>query len=281
MSQGILAYRYVIFSIVALIFIGTGQFFVYESSDEQAKNQDAQYTVKTSPIVYSPRIIDKYPHDPKAFTQGLVFENGYLYEGTGLYGKSSLRKTVLESGDVVQRFNLSARLFGEGITIVQDTLIQLTWRSHIGFVYERDSFKLIRIFQYPTEGWGITYDGKQLIMSDGTEHLYFLNPETYEISGKVSVYDDNGLITKLNELEYIKGLIYANVWQSSRIAIIDPLTGQVNGWIDLQELVRSAGGNNTTKTLNGIAYDQESDRLFITGKMWPDIYEIQLARSAD
>jgi glutamine cyclotransferase len=270
MSQNIIAFR-IISVIVAFIYVGSGQLFADVSKSEPATGAGS----------YSYEIVKTYPHDPKAFTQGLVFQGGYLYEGTGLYGKSSLRKTVLESGEVVQRFNLSARLFGEGITIVQDTLIQLTWRSHIGFVYERDSFKLIRIFQYPTEGWGITYDGKQLIMSDGTEHLYFLNPETYEISGKVSVYDDNGLITKLNELEYIKGLIYANVWQSSRIAIIDPLTGQVNGWIDLQELVRSAGGNNTTKTLNGIAYDQESDRLFITGKMWPDIYEIQLARSAD
>jgi glutamine cyclotransferase len=281
MSQRILDYRQVIFPIAALIFIGSGEFFAYGSCIEQTKNPGGQDTVETAPVVYSPRIIDKYPHDPKAFTQGLVFENGYLYEGTGLYGKSSLRKTVLESGDVEKRLNLPARLFGEGITIVQDKLIQLTWRSHVGFVYARDSFELIRIFQYSTEGWGITYDGKRLIMSDGTEHLYFINPETYEISGKVRVYDDNGFITKLNELEYIKGLIYANVWQSSRIAIIDPLTGQVNGWIELQELVRIAGGNNTTKTLNGIAYDEKSDRLLITGKMWPDIYEIRIAPSAD
>lgn len=236
---------------------------------------------KTTPVTYSYHVTKTYPHDPRAFTQGLAFENGFLYEGTGLYGKSSLRKIVLETGAVVQRFNLPPRLFGEGITIIRDKLIQLTWRSHVGFIYSRDSFKLIRIFQYSTEGWGITYDGKQLIMSDGSEHLYFINPETYEISGKVRVYDDKGFITKLNELEYIKGLIYANVWQSSRIAIIDPLTGQVNGWIELQELVRIAGGNNTTKTLNGIAYDEKSDRLFITGKLWPDIYEIRIAPSAD
>jgi glutamine cyclotransferase len=281
MSQNILASRQFIFLILALIYVGTGQLFAYESKSEPAKGPGSQNIIKPSPVIYVPRIIKTYPHDPQAFTQGLVFEDGYLYEGTGLYGKSSLRKTVLETGHVEQRLTLPSQLFGEGITIIQDKLIQLTWRSHVGFVYAKDSFKLIRIFQYSTEGWGITYDGKQLIMSDGTEHLCFINPGTYEISGKVRVYDDNGFITKLNELEYIKGLIYANVWQSSRIAIIDPLNGQVNGWIELQELVRIAGGNNTTKTLNGIAYDEKSDRLFITGKMWPDIYEIQIAPSAD
>ena len=198
-----------------------------------------------------------------------------------MYGASSLRKIVLESGHVQQKLALPSQFFGEGITIVQDTLIQLTWRSHVGFVYARDSFKMIRIFQYSTEGWGITYDGKQLIMSDGTEHLYFYDPEKYVLSGKVRVYDENGFITKLNELEHIKGLIYANVWQSSRVAIIDPLTGKVNGWIELEELVRIAGGNNTTKTLNGIAYDEQSDRLFITGKRWPYLYEIKLVPRTD
>ncbi|KPK02770.1 MAG: glutamine cyclotransferase, partial [Nitrospira bacterium SG8_35_4] len=219
----------------------------------------SQNTLKKSPVVYVPRIIKTYPHDPRAFTQGLAFANGYLYEGTGLYGASSLRKIALETGHIVQELALPSQFFGEGITIVQDRLIQLTWRSRIGFVYAEDSFKLTRMFQYSTEGWGITHDGRQLIMSDGTEHLYFINPETFEITGKLRVYDDRGFVTKLNELEFLKGQIYANVWQSSRIAIIDPLTGQVNGWIELQEIVRTAGGNNTTKTLNGIAYDGKKD----------------------
>ena len=252
MSQNILASRNVFFPIAAFIIIIIGQLVAYGSSDEQTAVQEGRNTLKKSAVIYVPRIIKTYPHDPHAFTQGLVFENGYLYEGTGRYGKSWIQKTVLETGHVEQQLSLSSQLFGEGITIVQDTLVQLTWRSRVGFVYAKDSFLLIRVFHYSTEGWGITYDGRQLIMSDGSEHLYFLSPETYEISGTVSVYDDTGIITKLNELEYIKGQIYANVWQSGRIAIIDPLTGQVNGWIDLQDLVRTAGGNNTTKTLNGI-----------------------------
>ena len=276
MSQNIVALQRIVFPLAALLFIGIGQLFAYGSSSGQTAIPDSQHALKKSPDIYIPRIIKTYPHDPRAFTQGLVFANGYLYEGTGLYGASSLRKVVLESGHVEQKLALPAQFFGEGITIVQDMLIQLTWRSHVGFVYARDSFKLIRMFQYSTEGWGVTYDGRKLIMSDGTEQLYFLNPETYEITGKVSVYDDTGFVTKLNELEFIKGQIYANVWQSSRIAIIDPLTGQVNGWIELQEIVRNAGGNNTAKTLNGIAYDEKRDRLLITGKQWPYLYEIRL-----
>jgi glutamine cyclotransferase len=279
MSQNIPVFRSIIFFIAALVLIDGGQLFGYGSKSEAGSG--SQNTVTTSPVIYEPRIMRTFPHDPQAFTQGLVFEDGYLYEGTGLYGKSSLRKIELETGDVVQAISLPNQFFGEGITIAQDKVVQLTWRSHIGFVYTLDRFKLLNAFHYATEGWGMTYDGEQFIMSDGTEHLYFLNPETYELSGKVRVYDDSGFVTKLNELEFIKGRIYANVWQSGRIAIIEPQTGEVKGWIELQELVRTAGGNNTTKTLNGIAYDKKSDRLFITGKMWSDIYEIRLSPSVN
>lgn len=277
-----LAARNVLFSITALIIINAGQIPSYGSESGPPAGLDRpQDASVTSPVIHRPGIISTYPHDPGAFTQGLVFEGGYLYEGTGLYGRSSLRKTVLETGNVVQKLDLPDRFFGEGITIVRDGVVQLTWRSRVGFVYARDSLQLVRAFRYSTEGWGITYDGRRLIMSDGTEYLYFLDPETYRMSGKIRVHDDHGFIKRLNELEFIKGRIYANVWQSGRIAVIDPETGRVSAWIELQELVKTAGGDNTTKTLNGIAYDKENDRLFVTGKMWPSIYEIERVPSED
>lgn len=276
-----LSSRYLVFFITVLILIDTGQCIAYASRDNRTAVTPGQNQIQKTPPVYAFKIIRAYPHDPRAFTQGLVFYDGYLYEGTGLYGQSSLRQTVLETGDAVQRLELPSGLFGEGITIVKDAVIQLTWRSHVGFVYARDNFGITRVFRYSTEGWGITYDGKQLIMSDGTEYLYFLHPETFEMTGKVRVYDDSGPVTKLNELEFIKGLIYANVWQSTHIAMIDPATGKVEGWIDLKELVRHAGGDNTEKTLNGIAYDATNDRLFVTGKRWPHIYEILLSTSPE
>lgn len=281
MSRNVLFVLYLIFSIAVFTFIGTGGIFVYASSEPRAADPAIRNSANNSPDIYEPEIIRSYPHDPEAFTQGIVFYRGHFYEGTGLYGKSSLRKTVLETGDVMQRIDLPSQLFGEGITVVKNALIQLTWRSRIGFVYDRESFELIRIFQYATEGWGITYDGRNLIMSDGSERLYFINPESFKTEGKVSVHDGDNFITKLNELEFIKGMIYANVWQTDHIAIIDPATGQVKGWIELEELVRAAGGDDTMKTLNGIAYDGKNDRLFVTGKMWPSIYEIRLVPSVD
>ena len=220
--------------------------------------------------LYTYNVINTYPHDKEAFTQGLVFANGFLYEGTGQYGSSSLRKVQLETGKVVQIYRLPKRFFGEGITIYRNHIIQLTWQSHTGFVYDKTSFNLLRKFSYPTEGWGITHDGKQLIMSDGTATLYFLDPETFEPIGTLQVHDANGPVKNINELEYIQGEIYANVWKQNRIARISPQTGEVIGWIDL-------GGLCTWKgVLNGIAYDNEHDRLFVTGKLWPYIYEIKL-----
>jgi glutamine cyclotransferase len=171
---------------------------------------------------------------------------------------------------------LPDRFFGEGITVFGDKLIQLTWRSGSGFVYDKWTFKLLRTFHYTTEGWGITHDGKRLIMSDGTEHLYFLNPETFRVTGHIEVIDNDSPITRLNELEYVRGEIYANVWRTNNIAIINPESGRVKGWIDLESLSHLAGGDKAVKTLNGIAYDSEKERLFVTGKLWPKIYEIDL-----
>jgi len=223
---------------------------------------------------YRFEVVNVYPHDEGAFTQGLVFQDGVLYEGTGLYGESTLRRVDLETGSVLQVRALPKEFFGEGITVFGDRIIQLTWQSHKGFIYDKHSFDLLQEFDYPTEGWGITHDGSRLIMSDGTASLYFLDPETFEKVGQVEVHD-NGLVTRLNELEYIDGSIYANIWLDDRIAIIDPQTGQVKGWLDLHGLrdLENVGAENV---INGIAYDADDDRLFVTGKNWSHLFEIKL-----
>ena len=229
----------------------------------------------TAPVLYTYDVIQVYPHDEDAFTQGLIFEDGILYESTGLYGHSTLRCIELETGEILRRYDLSSQLFGEGITIVDDKIIQLTWRSNRGFVYDKRSFDLLQEFGYPTEGWGITYDGDRLIMSDGTATLHFLDPETFEKVSQVEVHDATP-VAKLNELEYIHGEVYANIWQEDKIAIIDIQTGQVTAWIDLSGL-QDLEDRDTDNVLNGIAYDVEEDRLFVTGKRWPQLFEIKLA----
>jgi len=226
--------------------------------------------------VYSYEILNIYPHDRGAFTQGLVFEDGILYEGTGLRGRSTLRTVDLESGDVLKLHSLALPLFGEGVTVYGDRIFQLTWQSHIGFVYDKDTFELLQEFTYPTEGWGITHDGQRLIMSDGTSTLHFLDPETLDEIDRIGVYDQNGPVTRLNELEYIHGEVYANVWKTDRIARIDPQSGQVTGWIDLTGLLSEEDRDPPVDVLNGIAYDAENDRLFVTGKLWPKMFEIEL-----
>ena len=226
--------------------------------------------------VYSYNVVNTYPHDRSAFTQGLVFEDGVLYEGTGLNGRSTLRRVKLETGEVLQIHELPAQFFGEGVTVYGNDIIQLTWQSHVGFVYDRDSFELLQEFNYSTQGWGITHDGERLIMSDGTATLYFLDPETFEEIGRVGVYDNDGSVNRLNELEYVQGEIYANVWQTNCIARIDPQTGQVVGWIELKGLLTPEDRGEPVDVLNGIAYDAENARLFVTGKLWPKLFEIEL-----
>lgn len=231
--------------------------------------------------VYDYRIVNVYPHDRQAFTQGLVIEDGVFYEGTGLRGESSLRRVEPETGTVSQLLLLPDQFFGEGITIWEDRIIQLTWKSGVGFVYDKDSFELLDTFGYPTEGWGITHDGTKLIMSDGSSTLYFWDPETLEEVGQVQVHDDRGPVTMLNELEYVQGKIYANVWQTDRIAAIDPETGRVTGWIDLVGLLQPEDKVQQVDVLNGIAYDEDGDRLFVTGKWWPKLFEIDLISEAE
>jgi len=219
-------------------------------------------------------VVNIYPHDEDTFTEGLVFEDGFLYEGTGLYGNSSLRRVELETGKVLQVHALRNQFFGEGVAIVGDKIIQLTWESHRGFIYDKNTFDLLREFSYPTEGWGITYDGSRLIMSDGTANLYFLDPETFQRVGQVKVRDA-APVTGLNELEYVKGEVYANVWGEEEIAVINPQTGRVKAWIDLKG-IRGSENRDPDNVLNGIAYDSKGDRLFVTGKRWPWLYEIRL-----
>jgi glutamine cyclotransferase len=227
---------------------------------------------------FSYRIVNSYPHDRTAFTQGLVYDGGYLYEGTGLHGYSSLRKVELESGNILKMRKLDPRHFGEGITVLGNRIIQLTYRSRIGFVYEKSSFNLLRTFNYFGEGWGITHDGKCLIMSDGTSKLSFLDPETFGVVKTVVVHDYRGEITGLNELEFVEGEVFANIWEEDRIARIDPETGRITGWSELGELLAPADGGGFVDVLNGIAYDPLNHRLFVTGKLWPKIFEIELIR---
>ncbi len=227
----------------------------------------------TTAPTYGYEIVNTYPHDTGAFTEGLVYDGGYLYESTGLYGSSTLRRVDLETGTVLKSLALPNQYFGEGLAVIGDEIIQLTWRSNVGFVYNKESFALIREFTYPSEGWGLTYDGSRLIMSDGSSNLYFLDPTTFARLGQITVFDMNP-VSNLNELEYIKGKVYANVFGEDKIAVIDPKTGKVEAWIDLSSL--PGPKSIPDDVLNGIAYDSVSDRLFVTGKMWPNLYEIKL-----
>lgn len=246
----------------------------YASSLETGLNRAPIDTLGTT--LHSIRVVNVYPHDPDAFTQGLVFHKGYIYEGTGNLGQSSIRKVELKTGRVLKRQSLPAEHFGEGITICRNRLIQLTWQSHTAFVYDLQSFRLLQTFSYPTEGWGITCDGNYLIMSDGTAVLRFLDTRTYKTVKQIEVRDRGNNLPNINELEYIKGEIYANVWGTGYIVRISPHTGQVLGWIDLRDLYRYVGSGRNIDVLNGIAYDAKGDRLFVTGKYWPNLFEIRL-----
>jgi glutamine cyclotransferase len=229
--------------------------------------------VDREPVHYKYNVVNVYPHNKSAFTQGLVFEGGFLYESTGRYGQSTLRRVELETGNITQLHSLPDQFFGEGITIFEDKIVQLTWKSGKGFVYDRISFDLLQEFEYPTQGWGITHNGSALIMSDGTATLYFLDPETFQTIGQVEVHDEEP-VDDLNEVEYINGSVYANIWKKDQIAIINPETGQVTGWIDLSGINDSE--KTTENVLNGIAYDQNGNRLFVTGKRWSKLFEIEL-----
>ncbi|HEY6271155.1 MAG TPA: glutaminyl-peptide cyclotransferase [Terriglobales bacterium] len=232
---------------------------------------------ETKPVPeYSFKVVNVFPHDPAAFTQGLVYHDGFLYEGTGLNGRSSLRKVKLETGQVLQSTDLSQEFFGEGIAILNNEVFQLTWRSEAGFVYKLNDFSTLRRFSYSGEGWGLTTDGHDLFMSDGSAEIRVLDPKTLREKRRIKVHDASTPITELNELEFVEGEIFANVWQTDRIARISPLTGRVTGWIDLKGLLSPVYKLEEGAVLNGIAYDPTRKRLFVTGKLWPKVFEIQL-----
>lgn len=231
---------------------------------------------KTHPAEYTFEVERQYPHDQDAFTQGFTFYKGFFYEGTGRTGQSSLRKVDPESGRVLQRVDLAPELFGEGIAILGDRIFQLTWQSHIGLVYDLRSFHQVQTFKYAGEGWGLTTDGHDLFMSDGTAEIRVLDPNTFGEKRHIKVRDGGKPIDQLNELEFVEGEIFANIWHSDRIARISAKTGEVVGWIDLAGLLGPFYKRQTEEVLNGIAYDSDKKRLYVTGKLWPKIFQIRI-----
>lgn len=229
--------------------------------------------------VYGYRVVHRFPHDTSSYTEGLFYKDGFLYESTGEAGESTLRKVALETGKTVQRHDMPPQYFGEGIVDWKDRLLQLTWKSQLGFVYDLKTFKLQHTFSYPGEGWALTRDSKRLYMSDGSSVLRILDPESLAQTGSIKVTADGTAVNNLNELEWVNGVIYANVWLTSRIAMIDPKTGHVAGWLDLTGLLDTTQlPEPVNDVLNGIAYDARRDRLFVTGKRWPTLFEITLVK---
>ncbi|MGE0087877.1 MAG: glutaminyl-peptide cyclotransferase [Bacteroidales bacterium] len=231
-----------------------------------------------TPELLECKIIQTFPHDTKSYTQGLIFEDDILYEGTGQYGQSVLRKTDFKTGNILAELSLPSQYFGEGITSFGDKIIQLTWTSRVGFVYDKKSFKLINTLQYDTQGWGLTTDGKQLIMSDGSSTIYFLDPDYFTQSGKIEIFDNHGPVNMINELEYIDGLIYANIYQTEEIIAFDPKSGKVIKRIDCRKIVPTGYKGEQDNVLNGIAFDKKNSRIFITGKRWPNLFEVKFVK---
>jgi glutaminyl-peptide cyclotransferase len=226
---------------------------------------------------YSYEIINTYPHDPAAYTQGLVYHEGFLYESTGLHGQSSLRQVDLQTGKILKKVELEPQYFGEGLTLFDGRAYQLTWQTQYGFIYQIETFQKLKTFSYQGEGWGLTHDGTSLIMSNGSNQIRYFNPGNFETQRFINVTDGGRPIVNLNELEYINGEIWANVWMTDRIARIDPGSGRVIAWIDLTGLLPpEARPADTGAVLNGIAYDRDKQRVFVTGKLWPKLFEIRI-----
>ena len=261
-----------------MIYLLPAAFLLLLASCCSADNSIHGEEVRNIPV-FGYEIVNSYPHDPMAFTQGLVYDReDVIYEGTGLYGRSSLRRVELKTGRVIEQISLPGNLFGEGIALWEDSIIQLTWQSGLGLVYSKENLTETGRFGYLTEGWGLTGDKRSLIMSDGSNILHILDPETFRETGRINVTARGRPLYGLNELEYIKEEIYANIWPTSWIAIISPQTGIVRGEIDLTGILpQSHGVGQSIDVANGIAYDAQSDRIFVTGKLWPRLYEIRLA----
>ncbi|MFO0921993.1 MAG: glutaminyl-peptide cyclotransferase [Pirellulales bacterium] len=227
--------------------------------------------------VWKVKAVAEYPHDSDAFTQGLVIEKGQLYEGTGQQGKSTLRKVELTTGKVQQSESLPAQYFGEGITIFEGKIYQLTWKDAVGVIYDLDSMKGEKVFHYTGEGWGLTHNGKHLILSDGSYNLRFYDPKNMKLVKTLQVKDKKNRIKSLNELEYVKGEVWANIWYEDRVARISPETGQVLGWIDMSNLIPQSRRDKEA-VLNGIAYDADNDKIYVTGKNWPKLFQIEIVK---
>lgn len=229
-----------------------------------------------APPTYTFEVVNTWPHDPKAFTQGLVFHDGALLESTGQYGESTLRRVELKTGKVLKKIEVGRQFFAEGIALFQGKIYQLTWQNHKGFIYDPGSFKQEKDFYYDGEGWGLTHDGESLILSDGTNQLRFIDPTTFKVKRTINVFDRGQPLRELNELEYVRGEIFANIWHDDRIARVDPRDGRILGWINLKGLLPAGQVEDGEAVLNGIAYDEAGDRLFVTGKLWPKLFEIRL-----
>ncbi len=257
-----------------------GTTIIRTTAYKEGLHQTASVSVKLksniTPKKYFYRIIKTYPHDPDAYTQGLFYKDGFLYEGTGQNGSSSVRKVELETGKVLQSINLDRKHFGEGITLFNDKIYQLTWTSEVGFIYDFTTFKQIRSFSFTTQGWGLTNNDKNLIMSDGSNEIHFMEPENFGETSNVEVFDDKGPVDQLNELELINGDLYANVYQTDMIIIINPETGMIKGEIDFKGLLKDSDRTNHVDVLNGIAWDETGKRLFVTGKLWPKLYQVEI-----
>lgn len=257
---------------------------VFYTNKTKKVTKPVYFMADSAPAIYTFKIINTYPHDAKAYTQGLEYYNGFLYEGTGRTGTSSIRKVALKTGKVLQKQDLDKAYFGEGITIFNNKIYQLTWRSGIGFVYNLETFEKEREFKYTKsrEGWGLANNGEKILKSDGTERIWFLNPETLIEESYIEAYTNKQKVEELNELEYINGLIYANKWQKNSIVIINPTSGKVEGVVNLNslkdEILKTQKLDEMDEVLNGIAFDKQNNRLFVTGKHWSKLYEIELIK---
>lgn len=268
------------YSIPSAFTFATGRKSLKAVSYKGGKSQNTiiRFLVIYSDIVpkkYSYKVVNIYPHDREAFTQGLIYDNGVLYESTG-QESSTLREVELETGKVIRQHDLDATLFGEGIALYHDKIYQVTWENKVGFVYDKSTFKVINKIYYPTQGWGLTTIDDKIVMSDGTNILYFYEPDMFTAVSRIEVYDNKAKVDSLNELEYIKGEIWANIWMSDRIARIDPVSGKVLGYINLRGILPNSDRVADTDVLNGIAYDPAGKRIFVTGKKWPKLFEIRL-----
>jgi glutaminyl-peptide cyclotransferase len=251
----------------------------FPSKEEEQDNIQITLLSGTPPVLYTYQIVNTFPHDANAYTQGLIYSNGFLYEGTGVYGQSSLRKVKLTTGEVLQKYNLPNDIFGEGITTFDNKIIQISWKEQTAFLFDKISFSLLNKFNYPIkEGWGISYDGKNLIMSDGSEKIYFIDKDYFTEVSHLEVCDNHGFASRLNELEYIDGEIWANIWTTDTIVRINPKTGAITGKIELTNLLKTRDHSQNTDVLNGIAYDPQTKRIFVTGKNWPKLFEITVHR---